>query len=110
MEPLDEGVKGEPPDWAPQVPANPARLTEGKDELRRLRKAMAQLPTRQRMAIALFTLQDLSIAGVAQIMRCSQGTVKATIHRARENLRRALEAEEGDGFGREPAPSLPERI
>jgi RNA polymerase sigma factor (sigma-70 family) len=51
---------------------------------------MAGLPPRQRAAISLFTLDDLSIAGVAQIMRCSQGTVKATIHRARENLRRAL--------------------
>jgi RNA polymerase sigma-70 factor (ECF subfamily) len=108
MEPLDEGLQGEPPDWAPQAPANPARLTEGKDELRRLRSAMAALPPRQRTAISLFTLQDLSIAGVAEIMRCSQGTVKATIHRARENLRRALETEAESGHRREPAPSLPE--
>lgn len=93
MEPLDEGIKGDPPDWAPQAPSNPARLAEAKEELQRVRRAMAQLPPRQRVALSLFTLDDLSIAGVAQIMRCSQGTVKATIHRARENLRRALERE-----------------
>jgi len=110
MEPLDETVRGDPPDWAPQVPANPARVTESKDELRRLREAIAQLPPRQQAAISLFTLEDQTIAGVAQIMRCSQGTVKATIHRARENLRRTLEVERGSELGAEPAPSLPGRI
>ncbi len=90
MEPLDDTVKGKPPDWAPRAPADPAHETEAKAELLRVREAMASLPPRQRAAISLFTLDDLSIAGVAQIMRCSQGTVKATIHRARENLRQAL--------------------
>ncbi len=103
MEPLNETVRGEPPSWAPATPASPADLTEAKDELRRVRAAMAALPPRQKAAISLFTLDDLSIAGVAQIMRCSPGTVKATIHRARENLRRALH-EEGAG---EPATGRP---
>lgn len=103
MEPLDEGIKGDPPDWAPPAPSSPARLAEARDELQRVRRAMAELPPRQRLALSLFTLDDLSIAGVAQIMRCSQGTVKATIHRARENLRRALEGE-GLGSGRAAAP------
>jgi RNA polymerase sigma-70 factor (ECF subfamily) len=107
MEPLDEGIKGEPPDWAPQIPANPARLAEARDELDRVRSAMAELPPRQRAALSLFTLDDLSIAGVAQIMRCSQGTVKATIHRARENLRRALGQEEA-GSGNAAASSSEE--
>ena len=106
MEPLDETIKGEPPDWAPQTPSSPARLAEGKDELERLKEAIDGLPPRQRTAISLFTLRDLSIAGVAEIMRCSQGTVKATIHRARENLRRALEQRDAVGDG--PAPTLPE--
>ncbi|MGQ9733068.1 MAG: RNA polymerase sigma factor, partial [Candidatus Zipacnadales bacterium] len=104
MEPLDESVIGEPPDWAPQVPGNPSRLAEGKDELRRLQAAIEALPPRQRLAITLFSLEDQSIAGVAQIMRCSQGTVKATIHRARENLRRALEAQEATSRKRTPSP------
>lgn len=110
MEPLDETVKGEPPDWAPQAPAGPARSAESREELERLREAIAGLPPRQRAAITLFTLQDQSIAGVAQIMRCSQGTVKATIHRARENLRRALEAGEGPALSHRPSPSLSERM
>jgi RNA polymerase sigma-70 factor (ECF subfamily) len=110
MEPLDETVRGEPPDWAPPVPGSPARLTEARDELQRLREAISHLPPRQQAAITLFTLEDQSIAGVAQIMRCSQGTVKATIHRARENLRRTLGVEEGTSLEVEPSPSLPERI
>jgi RNA polymerase sigma-70 factor (ECF subfamily) len=103
MEPLDDTVKGEPPEWAPRAPADPAHQTEAKESLMRVRTAMASLPPRQRTAISLFTLDDLTIAGVAQIMRCSQGTVKATIHRARENLRRALR-EEG---ACEPMPGRP---
>jgi RNA polymerase sigma-70 factor, ECF subfamily len=96
MDPLEETTRGEPPEWAPAAPASPAELAEAKEELARVRTAIASLPPRQRAAISLFTLNDLSIAGVAEIMRCSQGTVKATIHRARENLRRTL-LEEGAG-------------
>ncbi|HJN14935.1 MAG TPA: RNA polymerase sigma factor, partial [Armatimonadota bacterium] len=75
-EQLDETVKGEPPDWAPQAPTDPARMAEASDELQRLKDAIGELPPRQRTAISLFTLKDLSIAGVAEIMSCSQGTVK----------------------------------
>jgi len=95
MAPLEEVTDARRPDWAAEEPDDPAQVTTGRESLDRVKAAIAALPERQRAAITLFTLDNLTIAGVARVMRCSQGTVKATIHRARENLRRML-AGEGD--------------
>jgi RNA polymerase sigma factor (sigma-70 family) len=51
------------------------------------------LPERQRAAVALSYLADLSTAEIAQIMEISQGTVGAHLHKAREALRESLEVE-----------------
>ncbi len=95
MTPLEEAANARRPDWADEESEDPQQVAAGRQELQRVKAAIGALPDRQRMAISLFTLDNVSIAGVAKIMRCSQGTVKATIHRARENLRRML-AGEGD--------------
>jgi RNA polymerase sigma-70 factor (sigma-E family) len=50
--------------------------------------AIQALPPRQRTAIVLRTLLDLSEAQTATAMRCSIGTVKSTTSRALSNLRR----------------------
>jgi RNA polymerase sigma-70 factor (ECF subfamily) len=52
-----------------------------------LRDAIVRLPPRQRAAIVLRYLADLSIAEVAQAMGIADGTVKATIHHALKSLR-----------------------
>jgi RNA polymerase sigma-70 factor (ECF subfamily) len=52
-----------------------------------LRGAIVRLPPRQRAAIVLRYLADLSIAEVAQALGVADGTVKATIHQALRNLR-----------------------
>ena len=44
------------------------------------------LPERQRQAVALRYLADLSLAGVAVAMQCAEGTVKATLHQALAHL------------------------
>jgi len=93
MAPLDEVTDARRPDWAEEEPDDPVQVTTGRESLDRVKAAIAALPARQRAAITLFTLDNLTIAGVARVMRCSQGTVKATIHRARENLRRMLAGE-----------------
>lgn len=51
-----------------------------------LARAMAELPLRQRTAIALRFLADLSVADVARAMEISEGAVKSHVHRARERL------------------------
>ena len=52
--------------------------------------AVAELPERQRTAVALFYVGDRSVSDVADEMGVREGTVKATLHAARRNLRRAL--------------------
>lgn len=55
-----------------------------------LLRALATLPARQRTAVVLRFLDDLSEAETAQAMSCSLGTVKAHTSRALARLRVAL--------------------
>jgi RNA polymerase sigma-70 factor (ECF subfamily) len=57
-----------------------------------LRRAVDRLPPRQRLAVTLHYYLDLNVAETAQIMGCAPGTVKSTLHDARDNLARRLEA------------------
>jgi RNA polymerase sigma-70 factor, ECF subfamily len=63
-----------------------------------VREAIATLPDRQREAVVLRYLADLSLAEVAEAMGCAVGTVKATLHHALRDLRVELE-EDDDAYG-----------
>ena len=52
--------------------------------------AVAALPRAQRAAVALFYLEDRPVAEVAELMGCSESTVKVHLHRARARLAAAL--------------------
>jgi RNA polymerase sigma-70 factor, ECF subfamily len=62
--------------------------------------AVRRLPRRQAQATALAYLEDRSIRDIATIMDCAEGTVKALLHNARQQLARELgiddEGQEGD--------------
>ena len=66
-----------------------------------IRQAVASLPPRQRAAIVLRYLVDLSIADTAEVMRCAEGTVRALTSQALASLRAQLgptfDLEEHDG-------------
>jgi len=51
-----------------------------------------RLPRRQQQAIVLHYVAQLSMVEIADVMGCSQGTVKSHLHRARESLRSSLAA------------------
>jgi RNA polymerase sigma-70 factor (ECF subfamily) len=51
---------------------------------------LAQLPGQQRLALALFYVDQLSVAEVARTMRLSDGAVKFHLHQGRERLRQVL--------------------
>ena len=59
-----------------------------------LRDALTQLTSRQRAAVVLRFLADLTVADIAGVMGCAEGTVKATLHQALRKLRVELEGSE----------------
>ena len=65
-----------------------------------VRDAIATLPVRQRQAVVLRYLADLSIADVADAMGCATGTVKATLHHAMRSMRVELDDTEDDDADR----------
>ncbi len=53
-------------------------------------KAVRALPRRQRAATVLYYVEDRSISDIAEILEIADGTVKATLAKARRNLARSL--------------------
>ena len=56
-----------------------------------LQQALAKLPVRQRQAVVLRHLEDLSVAETAELMRCGVGTVKRSAYDGLRALRRELD-------------------
>ena len=78
--------------------SRPEHMAVAGDQLARIRCALEDLPRRQRAAIILFGFNGLSLIETAQVMGCAIGTVKSSLHRAREKLLQAL-GETGKGVG-----------
>ncbi len=76
-------------DAAPGAAAQPARLDDD------LMAAVGSLPERQRIAVALHYLEDLSIGEIAQVMAISSGAVKYHLHEGRAKLEPLLAARFG---------------
>jgi RNA polymerase sigma-70 factor (ECF subfamily) len=78
--------------------SEPDHMTE--DEIERaadrrpLQEALAKLPAEHRAAVALFYLEDMSVAEVAVSLDIPAGTVKSRLMSARKKLRAALEGED----------------
>ncbi len=56
-----------------------------------------RLPKRQAQAIALFYLEDRSVAEIAEILECAPNTVKVHLHKGRQKLADRLGVEMGGG-------------
>ena len=74
-----------------------AAQTERVEQRLDLHVALSALPERQRMAVVLRHLEDLSVAEVARLMGCSEGTVKSTTSDGLRALRSSLETVGGRG-------------
>jgi RNA polymerase sigma factor (sigma-70 family) len=61
-----------------------------------LRAAIEHLPSRQKQAIALHYMMDLTIADAAAAMGCDEGTVKTHLSRGRSALLRVLRGQRKD--------------
>jgi RNA polymerase sigma-70 factor (sigma-E family) len=75
------------PGWLPE----PAPSEPGEPEERHvLRTALAKLPPRQQAVLVLRFLCDRPVRDVAQLMRCSEGTVKSQTTHGLNHLRKLL--------------------
>jgi RNA polymerase sigma-70 factor (ECF subfamily) len=72
------------------VSDNPDRSFEEKELESALQKAIEGLPEDYKIAITLREIQGLSYEEIAETLRCSLGTVKSRIFRARELLKEEL--------------------
>jgi len=61
---------------------------------------LARLPRQQRIATALYYVDELSIAEIAATLGLAEGTVKSHLHDARQRLRSALDDERQSDQGR----------
>jgi len=68
----------------------PDATAELDEQSRAVLAALRRLPRRQREIVSLFYLEELAYAEIAAALGVSVGTVKSTLHNAREAMRAAL--------------------
>jgi len=78
-------------DWEDQRTPEPSRQHDSREAWTHLARALRRLPRRQREAFSLRVLEELDVPTTAQVMGCSEGSVKTHLFRARETLKRQLE-------------------
>ena len=71
--------------------SNPAIALERSQTMRMIEKALEKLPARQREAFVLRYWEDMDVAETAEMMGCSQGSVKTHCSRAVHTLAALLQ-------------------
>jgi len=66
----------------------PSFAEENADDVHR---ALSRLGVKHREVLVLHFLEDLSLAGIAEVIGCSEGTVKSRIHYAKKAMKEVLE-------------------
>jgi RNA polymerase sigma-70 factor (ECF subfamily) len=84
------------PEEGPEFEISDARRGPRDEILRKesgqvLGDAIRSLPEKYRTAFVMKEIQELPYEAIARILKCSEGTVKSRLHRARELLQRKLE-------------------
>ena len=82
---------------------NPAIQLERSQTMKVIEKALEKLPARQREAFVLRYWEDMDVAETAEMMGCSQGSVKTHCSRAVHTLATLLEKQ---GLGSRALPQL----
>jgi RNA polymerase sigma-70 factor (ECF subfamily) len=77
-----------PPSEGRVDPPDEALLRRERGDM--VRRAVDELPPRQRMALVLKHFEDMSYDDIAEVMECSAGAVDSLLSRARTSLRESL--------------------
>ena len=72
------------------LPGEPANLSEGLSDVRRLRQAVEKLPSGQRQAVHLLKLEGMSLKEASAASGLSIAALKVATHRALKSLRKML--------------------
>jgi RNA polymerase sigma-70 factor (ECF subfamily) len=75
---------------SPDSGAGPGRLAESSELGRLIEDALGKLPERDRAVLLLREVQGMPYGEIAEILGVPLGTLKARLHRAREQLRGKL--------------------
>jgi RNA polymerase sigma-70 factor (ECF subfamily) len=81
---------------AHETPAATAAVRTRRQLDDRLRRAVMELPYRQRQTLLARVLDELSTRETAQLLGCAEGTVKSALSQALTNLRKILEEDIDD--------------
>ncbi len=74
----------------PDAPASTPNVENSVATRQTLLAALQHVPAKQRAVLVLRYLEGLDVSGVAEVMKCSEGTVKSQSARGLEALRAAL--------------------
>ena len=76
-------------DWM-AAGSDPVRRLQGKELGERLQQALQQLPEKQRLAIVMFTIEQMPQKQVAEALKCSVEAVKWHVFQGRKRLKELL--------------------
>ena len=76
-------------DWMAQS-GDPLHRLESEEMGRKLQEALNQLPEKQRLAIVMFTIEEMPQKQVAETLECSVEAVKWHVFQGRKNLKEIL--------------------
>jgi RNA polymerase sigma-70 factor (ECF subfamily) len=77
-------------EWMSSGAGDPVRGLEGKELGAKLKAALAQLPEKQRLAIVMFTIDEMPQKQVAEALGCSVEAVKWHVFQGRKKLKEIL--------------------
>jgi len=83
------GADGGGSEWM-AAGADPVRRLESAEMGRRLQEALKELPEKQRLAIVMFTIEQMPQKQVAESLQCSVEAVKWHVFQGRKKLRELL--------------------
>ena len=86
-EPSTAGASGS--DWMSQS-GDPVRKLESQELGKKLQEALNQLPEKQRLAIVMFTIEQMPQKQVAETLECSVEAVKWHVFQGRKKLKEIL--------------------
>src|SRR3954462_9985333 len=86
-EPSTTDVSGS--DWMAQS-GDPVRRLESREMGQKLQEALSQLPEKQRLAIVMFTIEEMPQKQVAEALDCSVEAVKWHVFQGRKKLKELL--------------------